>query len=331
MTRVLVTFFLGLVLLIRPLVISVVIFVTVLIIAALPFTSVQAVDRLQTPAISHYMARVRMSRARPLKDLGVGILIIALGCWLDGIDGVIHNLVVALPPPKVVLLTPITIVIATVMIIVAPIVATVVTTQIIASVVRAMIWLVGARSSANILLDLLVGLVSICPLLHHHEKVLNRVRPLAEKFGPKGIMVAEASDKHRDGFIAVDIRDGYLCFQEAADVVAQRFIWIVSDFLQIILVARLLTSGHIILNKSPPELCPGVDGAFPQAEKPLVHGLVDDHQQIVGHHIFIAMCCSDNNFIERYPLFGISLPIICVEIVELEVSWPDDSTDPISE
>jgi hypothetical protein len=25
----------------------------------------------------------------------------------------------------------------------------------------------------------------------------------------------------------------------------------------------------------------------------LVHGLVDDHRQIVGHHIFIAMCCSE--------------------------------------
>jgi hypothetical protein len=43
------------------------------------------------------------------------------------------------------------------------------------------------------------------------------------------------------------------------------------------------------------------------------------------------MCCSDSNFIECYPLFGISLPVICVEIVELEVSWLDDSTEPISE
>jgi hypothetical protein len=73
----------------------------------------------------------------------------------------------------------------------------------------------------------------------------------------------------------------------------QRFIQIVSDFLQIILVARLLTSGHIIINKSPPKMHLGVDGAFPQAEKPLVHRMVDDHRQIVGHHIFITMCCSD--------------------------------------
>jgi hypothetical protein len=43
----------------------------------------------------------------------------------------------------------------------------------------------------------------------------------------------------------------------------QQFIWIVSDFLQIILIARVLTSGHVIVDESPPELSPGVDGAFP--------------------------------------------------------------------
>jgi hypothetical protein len=158
------------------------------------------------------MARVRMSRAGPLKDLGVGIIIIVLGRWLDSVDGVIHYAVAALPPPKVILLTSMTIVIAVVTVIVALIVVTVVTTPIITPVIEAVIWLVGARSPANVLLDLLVGLINICPLLCHHEKVVNRVRPLAEKFGPKSIMVAEASDKRRDDFIAVDIRDGYLHF-----------------------------------------------------------------------------------------------------------------------
>jgi hypothetical protein len=60
MMRVLVMFLFGLVLLIGPLVVPAVVFVTVLIVAVLPFTSVRAVDRLQTPAISHCMARVRM-------------------------------------------------------------------------------------------------------------------------------------------------------------------------------------------------------------------------------------------------------------------------------
>jgi hypothetical protein len=75
-------------------------------------------------------------------------------------------------------------------VIVTPIVAAVVTTPIIALVVRVAIWLVGVRSPTNVLLDLLVGLIHIYPLLRHREKVLNRVRPFVEKFGPKGIMVA---------------------------------------------------------------------------------------------------------------------------------------------
>jgi hypothetical protein len=49
----------------------------------------------------------------------------------------------------------------------------VVTTSIITSVVWAAILLVRAGSPANVFLDLLVSLISICPLLHHREKVLN--------------------------------------------------------------------------------------------------------------------------------------------------------------
>jgi hypothetical protein len=124
--------------------------------------------------------------------------------------------------------------------------------------------------------------------------------------------VVEASDKHGDGFITIDVRDGYPCQREAADVITQWFIWIVSNFLQIILVAGLLTSGHVIVNKSSPELSLGVDGALPQAKKPLARRLVDDHMQIIGHHVFIIMCYSDNDIVQRYPLFGIGLPVIGV-------------------
>jgi hypothetical protein len=116
------------------------------------------------------MVGVQMSWAGTLKNLRVGILIVALGRWLDG---VVNWSVVALPPPKVILPTPITIVVVAVTVVIAPIIAAVITTSVIASVVEAVILLVEARSSANIFLDLLVGLVSICPLLRHREKVLD--------------------------------------------------------------------------------------------------------------------------------------------------------------
>jgi glycerol-3-phosphate acyltransferase PlsY len=117
-----------------------------------------------------------------------------------------------LTPPKIVLLTPITIVIVVVVVIVASIITVVVMTPIIVPVIGTAIWLVEVGSPANILLDLLVGLISICTLLRHREKVLNRVRPLAKKFGPESIMVVETSDKCGDSFVAVNVRDGYPCF-----------------------------------------------------------------------------------------------------------------------
>jgi hypothetical protein len=135
MMRVLVTFLFGLVLLIRPFVIPLVIFVAVFIAAVLPFMSVRAVDRLLTPAIPYCMAGVWMGRAGTQKDLGIGILIVTLGRWLDGVDGVVSRSVAALPPSKFVLLTPITIVIAAVMVVIAPIIAAIVMTPIITSVV----------------------------------------------------------------------------------------------------------------------------------------------------------------------------------------------------
>jgi hypothetical protein len=58
MTKVLLAFFFGLVLLIRPLVVPVAVFVTIFVVAALPFAGVRAVDGLQTPTVPHCMARV---------------------------------------------------------------------------------------------------------------------------------------------------------------------------------------------------------------------------------------------------------------------------------
>jgi hypothetical protein len=94
--RVLVMFFFDFVLPIRPLVVSAVVFVTVFVTVVLPLAGIRAVDRLQDPAIPHCMARVRVSWAGTLEDLGVGILVVALGPWLDGVDSAISWSVAAL-------------------------------------------------------------------------------------------------------------------------------------------------------------------------------------------------------------------------------------------
>jgi hypothetical protein len=60
-----------------------------------------------------------------------------------------------------------------IMIIIVPIIVVVIATLIITPVIGAAILLVRARSLTNILLNLLIGLVSVCPLLHHREQVLD--------------------------------------------------------------------------------------------------------------------------------------------------------------
>jgi hypothetical protein len=144
-------------------------------------------------------------------------------------------------------------------------------------------------------------------------------------------MIVEAHDKHGDGLIVVDVGDGYPCLRDVADVVTQRLVWIVSNFLQIVFVARLLTSGHVVIDKTLPELSPGVDGAFPQAKEPLVCRLVYDHGQVVIHNIFVPSRCPDSDLVQCYPLLGVGLSIISVQVMELEVLCPDDGTESVGE
>jgi hypothetical protein len=162
------------------------------------------------------VAGIWVSQTGTLEDLRVGVFIVTLSPWLDGVDGVIHWAVAILPPPGVVLpiTTPVAVVIVAVVVIVAPIITVVIAVPLIMSVVVAMVWLVRMRSSPNILLDLLVSLVSFCPLFHHHEQVLDQFRPLTEQLSPKGVMIVEAPDKHRDGLIIVDIRMDIRVFEK---------------------------------------------------------------------------------------------------------------------
>jgi hypothetical protein len=63
--------------------------------------------------------------------------------------------------------------IVVVTVVIALIIAAIIRTPIIALIVWAAILLVRVGSPANVILDLLVGLISICPLLCHREKVLD--------------------------------------------------------------------------------------------------------------------------------------------------------------
>ena len=58
--------------------------------------------------------------------------------------------------------------------------------------------------------------------------------------------------------------------------------------LQIILGARLLTHGHVVLDEDPFEVIPRSDGVLPQAKKPVVRRLVEHDRQVVCHDVFTS-------------------------------------------
>jgi hypothetical protein len=108
------------------------------------------------------VVRIRVCQTGTLEDLAVGVFIVTLGPWLHGVDGVVHWAVAVLPPPRVVL--PIMMPIVVVTVAVTVIVALIIVAPLITLVIVAVVQLVRMRSSPNILLDLLVSLISICPL-----------------------------------------------------------------------------------------------------------------------------------------------------------------------
>lgn len=70
-----------------------------------------------------------------------------------------------------------------------------------------------------------------------------------------------------------------------------------------------------------------MDRVLLQIEEPLVGRLIDDHRQVVGHHEFVASCCSDGDLVSRQPLYRIVVAVVRRHLVDLEVPLPDDSAE----
>jgi hypothetical protein len=69
-------------------------------------------------------------------------------------------------------------------------------------------------------------------------------------------VVVKTVDEGIDSFIGGDVGNGEPHVGEASDVVAQRLVLMVPDFLQVVLGAGLLAGGHEVVNESPSELGP---------------------------------------------------------------------------
>lgn len=126
---------------------------------------------------------------------------------------------------------PVGVVIAAVAVAVVPIIVAIVAALIITPVIVTAVLLVKAGGRPDILLDLLVGFIGVCPLFGHAQQVLDRLGPLAELFCPESIMEMETPDEGRGGYIVVDVGDVDTRLRNKTNVVMHRLVRVVPKFL----------------------------------------------------------------------------------------------------
>ena len=101
--------------------------------------------------------------------------------------------------------------------------------------------------------------------------------------------------------------------------------------LQIVLGAWMLACGHVFCDESPIEVFPRSDGVRPEAEELVVRRLVEHDGQMVCHHIFTSTSGTHSDLIQRQPLLGVGLAIVCVYPKDLEARGPPDGSQPSHE
>jgi hypothetical protein len=80
----------------------------------------------------------------------------------------------------------------------------------------------------------------------------------------------EALDEVRDCLVLRDLGDLEAHIREASDVVAQRFVLVVTYALEVVLIARLVTRGDEVVDEGLLELCPSIELVLQQAQEPLM-------------------------------------------------------------
>jgi hypothetical protein len=145
-----------------------------------------------------------------------------------------------------------------------------------------------------------------------------------KQLASEGVVVVKAFDESRDCFVMSDSWDLETHIREASDVVAQRLAWSVTYALEVILVARLVTCGDEIVNEDLPKVRPAVELVLWEAKKPLMTCLIKNNWKIISHYVLITCGGPDDDLIERDPTFRVLVAIIFPELLELEITWPDD-------
>jgi phage-related holin len=104
----------------------------------------------------------------------------------------------------------------------------------------------------------------------------------------------------------------------------QRLACSVTYALEVVLIARLVSSGDEIVDEGLPKVRTAIELVLQEAEKPLMTYLIKNNREIISHYMLITCGGLDGDLVERDPAFGVLLAIIFAELFELEIPWPDD-------
>jgi hypothetical protein len=112
-----------------------------------------------------------------------------------------------------------------------------------------------------------------------------------------------------------------------SDVVAQQLTCSIMYALEVVLVAWLVTCCNEIVDEGLPKVRPGIELILQEAEKPLMTCLIKNNWKIVSHYMLITYGRPDGDLVERDLAFGVLLAVIFLELLKLEVPWPDDLSE----
>jgi hypothetical protein len=97
--------------------------------------------------------------------------------------------------------------------------------------------------------------------------------------------------------------------------------------LEVILIAWLVTCGDEIVDEGLPKVRPGIELVLQEAEKPLMTYLIKNHWKIISHYVLITCGGPNSDLVERDPAFRVLLTVIFLELLKLEIPWPDDLSE----
>ena len=105
----------------------------------------------------------------------------------------------------------------------------------------------------------------------------------------------DSSDEGGDDFSFHDVRNRIPHLRETSDVAAEELGRLLVDAVKIMLSARLITRGHIVVGEDFLQLFPGSDGVWRKAGKPAHGGWREQDGEIIRHDAGVSSGGTDSS------------------------------------